>query len=281
MDNLDLHIKELAAIEKEIVPAYVENKIQAILDNLPVKDMLLNNNKTGDINVVRDIIFHKADARKNPVKKNLIKEKFNMLLPMLKGVGVTLLILFFLAAPMFLLHMSGNKKGSTQNAEQASGGKPMGSVGTTTGADGSKGAQYGNKLFEKDKIKVEIKETIILQECRMKNGPGSSYEDIGDLKYGNIVLLEGSYNGWYLVKTADYTECWIDGKNVLNYNDEGSRLGIITVDEMTVGNVKMRKGDKIRVLLKSGDNSYVKPAETDAESAYTGWINNSDYKFDK
>lgn len=281
MDNLDLHIKKLAAVEKELVPAYVENKIQAVLDNLPAKDMILNNTKTGDINVVRDVIFDKADTRKDSVKKNLIKEKFNMLLPMLKGVGVTLLILFFLAAPMFLLHMSGNKKGSTQNAEQASGGKPIGSVGTTTGADGSKGAQYGSKLFEKDKIKVEVKETIILQECRMKNGPGSSYDDIGGIKYGSIVLLEGSYNGWYLVKTADYTECWVEGENVLNYNDEGTSLGIITANEIAVGNVKMRKGDTIRILLKLGDKSYVKPAVTDAESAYTGWIKNSDYKLEK
>lgn len=140
-----------------------------------------------------------------------------------------------------------------------------------------------NKLFEKDKINLDAKETVVISDCSIKNGPGENYEDIGNLKYGDTVNLVGRYSGWYLAKTDKIGEFWINGKNVIDYNfnyDEWE-FGIFNAEKVSVGQATLSKGNLVWILKKDSDRSYVRLSFVEVSRGYSGWIKNSDFTTDK
>lgn len=134
-------------------------------------------------------------------------------------------------------------------------------------------------IFEKDKIKVDWKETVVVNDCNIKNGPSNNYKVTGTLKYGDTVVLEGNYNGWYLAKTGNVNEFWIEGKNVINYDFDYSKwtFGVLTAETVTLGDISLNRGNLVYIIKRDSEKSYARPVAIDISAGYSGWINNSDY----
>jgi len=138
-------------------------------------------------------------------------------------------------------------------------------------------------IFEKDKVKVDWKETVVINDCVVKNGPGEDYSNIGNLKYGDTILLKGSYNGWFLAGTDNIIEFWVESKNVADYdfNSVNSLFGVVTAENVNLGRIIFNKGNLIWILKKDADRAYVRPVAIDISDGYSGWINNTDFTMNK
>jgi uncharacterized protein YgiM (DUF1202 family) len=141
---------------------------------------------------------------------------------------------------------------------------------------------FKDYLFAKDKIVGDWKETVVVNNCSVKNGPSKDYRNIGNLKYGDTVLLFGSFNGWFLAKSDMFDEFWIEGKNVINYDyNKNGAFGVVTAEKVTLGNISLNKGNLVWILKRDSERSYVIPVAIDVNSGYSGWIRNSEYTTDK
>lgn len=138
-------------------------------------------------------------------------------------------------------------------------------------------------IFEKDKVIMDWKETVVINDCSIKNGPGNNYSNIGALKYGDTILLKGSYNGWFLAGTDNILEFWIEGNNVADYdyNYDNKSFGVVTAENVKLGQINLSKGNLVWILKKDTDRSYVRPVAIDINGGYSGWINNTDFTTDK
>ena len=135
----------------------------------------------------------------------------------------------------------------------------------------------------RDKITEDRKETVVINSCSVKSGPGEDYQTAGNLAYGETVLLAGSYNGWFLVKTEPNGEFWIDGKNIVDYDyaRKGKSYGVVTADTVGLGQIHLQEGNLVWILKKDSDRSYVRPVVIDSNGGYSGWIKNTDYTTEK
>jgi len=136
-----------------------------------------------------------------------------------------------------------------------------------------------NTLFDKSKVQEYWLETVVINDCLSREGPGENYKSIGSLKYGDIVLAEGRYGNWVLC-TADNgrTEFWIEAGNLVDEQRHTEyNLGIITADEVKVGTVTLYKGNLVQVLKRGEDKTCVTIRVIDINVGKTGWIKNSDY----
>lgn len=138
-------------------------------------------------------------------------------------------------------------------------------------------------ICEKDKVKGDWKETVVINDCGVKNGPGEDYSNIGNLKYGDTILLKGSYNGWFLAGTDNIIEFWVEGKNVADYdfNSDNNLFGVVTAENVKLGRIIFNKGNLIWILKKDEDRAYVRPVAIDISGGYSGWINNTDFTMNK
>lgn len=141
---------------------------------------------------------------------------------------------------------------------------------------------FTDYIFSKDKIIEDWKETVVVSNCSVKNGPSKDYKNIGNLKYGDTVLLVGSFNGWFFAKSDKIDEFWIEDKNVTNYDYNKNRVfGVLTTEKVTLGNINLNKGNLVWILKKDSERSYVRPVAIDVNGGYSGWIKNSEYTTDK
>ncbi|MFZ5988565.1 MAG: Ig-like domain-containing protein [Bacillota bacterium] len=126
------------------------------------------------------------------------------------------------------------------------------------------------------------KDTVVINDCSVKNGPGEEYLDIGRLKYGDTIHVKGSYNGWYWAMSDTVDEFWIKGNNLIDYNYDNREIGIITADLVKVGKagVNFNKGNLVWIIKRDTEKSYVRPISIDINGDYSGWIDNKDYTLD-
>jgi len=149
--------------------------------------------------------------------------------------------------------------------------------GTKTQLENNEGA---NIAFDKSKIQeYGWLETVIINNCLGKDGPGEDYESVHNLKYGDIVFVTGKYNNWlFCTIPGDKVEFWVETKNLIDeqrHNDYN--LGVVIANEVTVGTVTLKKGNLIQVLKRDQDKSCVTIRVIDINAGKTGWISNSDY----
>lgn len=133
--------------------------------------------------------------------------------------------------------------------------------------------------FDKSKVQEYFPETVVINDCLIKDGPGESYKTIGEFKYGDIVFVKGKYNDWVLCSSKDGNqEFYIKSADLIDENHHTDyNLGIITADEVTVGTITLKKGNLVQVLKRDNNKSCVTIRVIDVNGGKTGWINNSDY----
>ena len=125
-------------------------------------------------------------------------------------------------------------------------------------------------------------ETVIINDCVAKSGPGDHFESIDTYKYGDIVFVKAKYSGWAKCERITHNigendHVWIKTSNLIDDSIFNDNYGIITADEVTVGLIAAKKGNLIRVLIKNEDESCVSLCHIDAMGGKTGWIDNSTY----
>lgn len=134
-------------------------------------------------------------------------------------------------------------------------------------------------VFDKSKVQGDYLETVLVKDCTARDGPGENYRMVENLKYGDIVIITGKYEDWVRCSVQDgkqdlwvrSTDC-ITEKLQTDYN-----LGVITAGEVNVGQVTLKKGNLIQVLIRNKDKSCVTVRVIDVNGGKTGWISNSDY----
>lgn len=133
---------------------------------------------------------------------------------------------------------------------------------------------HGRMLVDQD-----WKDTVVINDCDVRNGPGKEYEVIGSLKYGETIYIRGVYKGWYLAMSDTVDEFWIEGNNLIDYNYKERQIGVITADLVKVGSagVNLNKGNLVWVIKRDEERSYVRPISIDISGGYSGWISNEDY----
>ncbi|QCX34485.1 hypothetical protein FDN13_12665 [Caloramator sp. E03] len=136
-----------------------------------------------------------------------------------------------------------------------------------------------NTLFDKSKVQEYCLETVVINDCLSREGPGENYKSIGSLKYGDIVLVEGRYGNWVLCAADNlHGKFWIEAGNLIEEQRHTKyNLGIITADEVKVGTVTLYKGNLVQVLKVDKDKTCVTIRVIDINVGKTGWIKNSDY----
>ena len=134
-------------------------------------------------------------------------------------------------------------------------------------------------IYGRTRIDENLKDTVVINDCLVKNGPGEDNMDVGSLKYGDTIYVKGNYKGWYLAMSDTVNEFWIDGKNLIDYSYEDRDIGIITAASISVGKAetKFNKGNLVWIIKRDGEKSFVRPISIDISSGYSGWINNQDY----
>ena len=102
------------------------------------------------------------------------------------------------------------------------------------------------------------------------------------MKYGDTIYLKGSYNGWFLAETNNIIEFWVEDKNVADYdyNYDNKLFGVVA-EEVTLGQVKLNKGNLVWIIKNDADRTYARPVAIDITGGYSGWINNTDFTMDK
>ncbi len=136
------------------------------------------------------------------------------------------------------------------------------------------------ETFDESKIREDYLETVVINDCIIKDRPGDNYETVGELKYGDIIFTNAKYNDWVrcIPKGSFDKECWIKSENLIDERKHKDyNLGIITAQEVTVGQVALKKGNLVQVLIKEKDRSCVTIRVIDINGGKTAWINNSDY----
>ena len=136
-----------------------------------------------------------------------------------------------------------------------------------------------NTLFDKSEVQEYWLETVVINDCLSREGPGENYKSIGSLKYGDIVLAKGKYVNWVLCFADNgRTEFWIEAGNLIDEQRHTEyNLGIITADEVKVGTVTLYKGNLVQILKRDKDKTCVTIRVIDINVGKTGWIKNSDY----
>lgn len=155
-------------------------------------------------------------------------------------------------------------------------------VGNSTGNQTEKD-ESAKLLFDKDKVQEYWLETAVLHACPVKDGPGDSYKNIGNLRYGDIVYTSAKYNEWVeCIENNGEIEYWVKSENLIDeQRHRDYNLGIIAAEEVTVGTITRHKGDLIQVLKRDKDKSCVTIRVIDVNGGKTGWISNSDYTMAK
>lgn len=122
-------------------------------------------------------------------------------------------------------------------------------------------------------------ETVVINDCTTKDGPGDHYNNIGSLKYGDIVIIYAKDNEW--VKCM-VNNCWFKSTNLIDEQQHKKyNLGIITAKEVTVGSITLNKGNLVQVLKRDENRSCVTIRVIDVNGGKTGWIDNKDYTMAK
>lgn len=140
--------------------------------------------------------------------------------------------------------------------------------------------------FDMSKIEQYIaSETVVINDCLVKDGPGDNYKTVGNLKYGDIVITTYKYNNEWVIFSSlkdPNQQFWVKASNLIDekrYQDYNLR--IITAKEVTVGETTLKQGNLVQVLIKDKDKSCVTIRVIDTNSGKTGWIDNKDYTMAK
>ena len=130
-------------------------------------------------------------------------------------------------------------------------------------------------------------ESVVLNNCIAKEGPGYDFQSIGTYKYGDVVLVTALYDEWAKCKELNaegkYSYKWIKKTNLMGL-DEIERFsdnyGIVTTDRVTVGEVVAKRGNLLKILIREEDKSCVYIAymgRNDGWLRKIGWVDNSTY----
>lgn len=128
MDNFDLHVRKLAAAEKEMLPSFVEDRIQSVLSSLPDRKNCPAVNDEGRIINDDEVVkyIEKEIRHDNSKEEKKEKNKYKKLLPGLKSMmEVALFLLMIAVVPVALILLGGGEKKSTsaptKSADMSSG----------------------------------------------------------------------------------------------------------------------------------------------------------------
>ncbi|NLW02489.1 MAG: sigma-70 family RNA polymerase sigma factor [Clostridiaceae bacterium] len=144
-------------------------------------------------------------------------------------------------------------------------------------------------IYETDKATGSKVESYVKTACKVKNGPGDNYTDIGEIKENEIIIYNTRVvNGWCLAQKVSgmvsyydtRNSFWIRAENIHFYDRYSLPAGIITADKVRLSKISLDKGNLIRVIIKGEDKSYVIPDTTDSNFGITGWISNNSYTTD-
>ena len=145
----------------------------------------------------------------------------------------------------------------------------------------SKKSYFAEVAQEEEYRDNYLLETVVINNCVAKDGPGDHFESIGAYKYGDIVYVTAKYNGW--AKCSEYrgeesSYKWIRESNLIDEkNHYRDNYGIVTADEVIVGEIAAQKGNLLRVLIREENRSCVSIIHIDAHKGKTGWIDNNAY----
>lgn len=140
-------------------------------------------------------------------------------------------------------------------------------------------ADYGE--IDKSRFYNVNLETVVMKGTSIKDGPGNHNDNIGELNYGDIIVVIARYHNWALAKKHDIdTEFWVDSTNLIpEQNHIDYNFGIITADEVTVGKVTLYKGNLVQILKSDENKACVTVRTIDISEGKTGWISNNDFMY--
>ena len=133
------------------------------------------------------------------------------------------------------------------------------------------------KPYEGDDKKINFSETVVINDCFAKDGPGEEYKNVLELKFGDIMYITGRYGEWTAF-TKGGNSLWVKSSELINekYHKEYN-LRVITADRVTVGRLILEKGSLVQLLIKDKDRSCVTIRICSLSGGKTGWIDNADY----
>jgi len=145
------------------------------------------------------------------------------------------------------------------------------------------------RIYETEKATGSRVESFVTKTCKVKNGPGDNYTDIGEIKQNEIIIYNSRVvNGWCLAQKVsgmiNYYDTrnafWIKAENIHSYDRNNLPVGVITADKVKLSRISLSKGNLIRVIVQGEQKSYVMPDTTDTNFGITGWISNSSFTRD-
>lgn len=146
-----------------------------------------------------------------------------------------------------------------------------------------------DRIYETDKATGSRVESFVTKTCKVKNGPGDSYADIGEIKQNEIIVYNNrEVNSWCLAQKvsgmlSEYdtrNAFWIRAENIHSYDRSDLPAGIITADKVRLSKISLSKGNLIRIIVQGDQKSYVMPYTTDKKLGITGWISNDSFTRD-
>mgnify|MGYP000996657210 CR=1 FL=1 len=141
-------------------------------------------------------------------------------------------------------------------------------------------------IYETDKATGSKAETFVKKTVKVKNGPGDSYTDIGEVRENEIVMYNTRVvNGWCLAQKVSgmvsYYDTrnmfWIRAEHLHFYDSYNLPPGVITADKVRLSKISLNKGNLIRIIVRGEDKSYVIPDTIDNNFGITGWISNDSF----
>lgn len=141
-------------------------------------------------------------------------------------------------------------------------------------------------IHETDKATGSKAETYVTKTCKVKNGPGDGYDDIGEIRENEIIIYNTRpVNGWYLAQKVSgmisyydtRNRFWIRGENIHLYDRYSLPAGVITDDKVKLSKTTLSKGNLIRVIVPGEQKSYVIAESPDMNFGITGWISNESF----
>jgi len=145
------------------------------------------------------------------------------------------------------------------------------------------------KIYETEKATGSRVESFVIKTCKVKNGPGDNYTDIGEIRQNEIIIYNSRVvNGWCLAQKVsgmiNYYDTrnafWIKAENIYSYNRSNLPVGVITADKVKLSRITLSKGNLIRIIVRGDQKSYVIPDTIDTNFGITGWISNDSFTQD-
>lgn len=130
-----------------------------------------------------------------------------------------------------------------------------------------------------DKIQTQWFENVAIKDGEIKEAPGEEFSTVNKVHYGDIVFVNGIYEDWYRVNiNKNDTDGWIKTESLLEEKfHKDYNFGIITAEEVKVGNVFLKKGNLVQILKRDSNKSCVTIRVIDVSGGKTGWIDNDTY----